>query len=117
MLQHRGELLFFRAHLKRAPVEHALQREPKGLHGSCFASVNSPSRVSSSGEVRFRVLPQEVDDLRTHPDALVELRIRALNVRAQLDQVGRLLIERQRFADSLRGLNLFRAWSPCWPGG
>ncbi len=50
------------------------------------------------------ILAEKFEDLRPNTDALVQLLIRALHVRPQLDQVGRLLIHRQGFANALRGL-------------
>lgn len=55
----------------------------------------------------IRALFEEVEKLRAHTKALVELRIRALYMRAELDQVGRLLVDRQCFANLLRSRGLF----------
>src|SRR5579871_4174938 len=57
---------------------------------------------------RVRVLFQEVENFGAVADARVQLRIASSGVGAQLDEILRIVIERQGFAYFLDGGNLLR---------
>ena len=59
--------------------------------------------------MRVRGLLEEIEKLRAHTKTLIELRIRALHVGAELDQIRGLLVERQSLANLLRGRGFFRS--------
>ena len=100
LVLNRRKLFFFRPHLKRAPFENPLKRKLESLHDSSLASANRRFLRFVKRRMSFGVLPQEIQNLRADANAVIQIRIRALHVRAQLNQIGGLLIGRQRFADA-----------------